>query len=188
MEIGTGSYGEPTVRFWEPEGCVRPHVRIGSYSSIAAEVTIIVNGDHRIDWLSTYPFREMLQLEGTWSDGHPKLTGPVTIGSDVWIGHGATILGGVSIGHGAVVGAGSVVTRDVQPYSGVAGNPAQVKNMRFSDPDVATLLDLRWWELSHHEVSTLIPVLCSATNVDVLRVRVAEIRQGQSQWEPPKVQ
>ena len=49
----------------------------------------------------------------------------VTIGHDVWIGHGAILLPGVSVGLGGAIGAGAVVTKDVAPYTIVAGNPAR---------------------------------------------------------------
>ena len=58
------------------------------------------------------------------------------IGSDVWIGHGAHVRAGVEIGHGAVVGMGSVVTKDVPPYSVVGGNPARVLRMRLSEENI----------------------------------------------------
>lgn len=69
------------------------------------------------------------------SSGHPtpvaaRRTGitvaPITIGRDVWIGAGATVLGGVTVGDGAVVAAAAVLTRDVPPATLVAGNPARV--------------------------------------------------------------
>ncbi len=68
-----------------------------------------------------------------------------SIGSDVWIGHGSIVLPGVAIGHGAVVGAGSVVTKSVEPYAIVAGNPARLIRMRFNPETVKTLLSTRWW-------------------------------------------
>lgn len=72
-------------------------------------------------------------LSATHDHGHldlPDLALGVNIGPYVWIGAGATILPGVSIGEGAVVGAGSVVTKDVAPYSIVAGNPARYIKQR----------------------------------------------------------
>ena len=69
-----------------------------------------------------------------------------TIGNDVWIGYGVTILNGVNVGDGAVIAAGSVVTKDVAPYSIVAGNPAKIVKMRFQEDDIALLLRLRWWD------------------------------------------
>ena len=67
------------------------------------------------------------------------------IGNDVWIGFSTTILNGVRIGDGAIVAAGSVVTKDVEPYSIVAGVPAKIIGKRFSDDMIERLLDLQWW-------------------------------------------
>jgi acetyltransferase-like isoleucine patch superfamily enzyme len=74
--------------------------------------------------------------------GDPDYNGPgkglkITIGDDVWIGYGAVVLSGVTIGRGAIVAAGSVVTRDVEPYTIVAGNPAQQRGRRFSHEEIA---------------------------------------------------
>jgi acetyltransferase-like isoleucine patch superfamily enzyme len=67
------------------------------------------------------------------------------IGNDVWIGDGVVIKAGVSIGDGAVIEAGTVIDDDVQPYAIVGGVPAQLQQMRFDAPIVATLLELKWW-------------------------------------------
>ena len=72
--------------------------------------------------------------------------GDIVVGSDVWIGRGSTILSGVTIGDGAVVAAGSMVTKDVAPFSIVGGNPARLIRMRFDEHTVEKLLVLRWWD------------------------------------------
>ncbi len=77
-------------------GAQRPHVVIGNYCSIGARVTFLVNGDHRTDWTSTYPLRHVGAPRGTVQDGHPRVSGPITIGHDVWIGFGAILLGGIT--------------------------------------------------------------------------------------------
>ena len=69
-----------------------------------------------------------------------------------WIGHGAIVMPGLSVGNGAVIGAGSVVTKDVAPWTIVAGNPARVIRRRFT-PEVAEAMErIRWWDWSHEEV------------------------------------
>ncbi|HWS43927.1 MAG TPA: DapH/DapD/GlmU-related protein [Pseudoflavonifractor sp.] len=80
-----------------------------------------------------------------------RRAGTVSIGNDVWIGHGAIILPGVSIGNGAVVGAGTVVTKDVEPYAVVAGAPARKMKMRFSDALIEKIEQSKWWDW-HYDV------------------------------------
>ena len=70
----------------------------------------------------------------------------IIIGNDVWIGNGVQILEGVTIGDGAVIAAGAVVTKDVEPYSIYGGVPAKFIKKRFSDDQIAKLLDLKWWD------------------------------------------
>ena len=83
------------------------------------------------------------------------------VGNDVWIGQKATILPGVHIGDGAIIGACSVVTKDVPPYSVVAGNPAEVKKYRFDKETIDLLLKLKWWDKDIEEIKKLIPFLTS---------------------------
>jgi virginiamycin A acetyltransferase len=72
--------------------------------------------------------------------------GGITFGSDIWTGKNSIILPGVEIGHGAIIGAGSVVTKHVEPYSVVGGVPATHIKWRFSKNIRNKLLNLRWWE------------------------------------------
>lgn len=75
-----------------------------------------------------------------------------TIGPDVWIGHGATVMPGVSVGTGAVVGSGAVVTHDVEPYTIVVGVPARPIRKRFDDETISRLLATEWWLWSHEKL------------------------------------
>ncbi|MFC7705562.1 DapH/DapD/GlmU-related protein [Plastorhodobacter daqingensis] len=81
----------------------------------------------------------------------------VTLGHDVWIGHGVTVLPGVSIGTGAVVGAGAVVTRDVDPYTIVAGVPARPIRRRFTEAQAEALMDIAWWDWDHDALRAALP-------------------------------
>ena len=81
----------------------------------------------------------------------------VTIGHDVWIGHGAVVMPGVTIGNGAVVGANSVVTRDVAPYSIVAGVPARPLRQRFVSAISARIESLAWWDWPAEKLAKAIP-------------------------------
>ncbi len=81
----------------------------------------------------------------------------MTIGHDVWIGHGAIIMPGLTIGHGAVVAAGAVVTKDVAPYAIVAGIPATFLRWRFEPETAARLMALAWWDWDHDRLAKAIP-------------------------------
>jgi acetyltransferase-like isoleucine patch superfamily enzyme len=147
-KIGRGSYAvDLKVLSWG-EGA---KLTIGNYCSISDGVTILLGGEHRVDWVTTFPFNVL------WSDaghlkGHPKTKGDVVIGSDVWLGMECLIGSGISIGHGAVVAARSVVTRSVPPYAIVGGNPAKIIRHRFSAEQISSLLKIEWWNWSEEKI------------------------------------
>jgi acetyltransferase-like isoleucine patch superfamily enzyme len=175
FDIGAYSYGRPKVRF--PESGRR--LTIGRYCSIADKVEILLGGDHRLDWVSTYPFAAMAGLwpEAQASQDYHASRGDVTIGNDVWLGSGCLILSGVTIGHGAVIAAHAVVTRDVPDYAVVAGNPGRIVRRRFSPEIVAGLLETRWWDLEPAMVTRLVPAL-EAPDAEGLIDAVRAIRAG----------
>lgn len=120
-------------------------VRVGSFTSIAQDCVFFVDGNHRFDHASTFPFYELghsgdPRNKNGWSKGAP------IIGSDVWIGHGVIVLSGARIGDGCVVAAGSVVAGDCPPFSVVAGNPARVVKHRFDQKTIDRLMATRWWD------------------------------------------
>ena len=154
FKVGRNSYGCPRIFEWG-EGAV---LEVGAFCSIAEEVKIFLGGEHRTDWVSTYPFNQFWG-EAEKIEGHPHSRGDVVIGNDVWIGFGATILSGVSIGHGAVIGAYAVVGRDVEPYTIVAGNPAKPVRRRFEDEVIAELLATAWWEWPEEELRSSVKLL-----------------------------
>lgn len=154
--IGDYTYGKPRVMSWG-EGTA---LTIGKYCSIGTNVIIFLGSEHRIDWVSTYPF-PFFWAGAKSISGHPSTKGDVVIGNDVWIGFGATILSGVTIGDGAAIGACSVVTRDVPPYAIAAGNPVQVIRYRFDEETIQKLLQIKWWDWSDEKVAENIHLICS---------------------------
>lgn len=155
-ELGAGTYGMPIVHDAN-EGTT---LRIGAYSSIASGVQIFLGNHHRTDWVSSYPFPAFFE-EARHIPDFGLSRGDVIIGSDVWLCANCTILSGVTIGHGAVVGTGAVVTRDVEPYAIVAGNPARTVRFRFDKETRLALLEVAWWEWSTAEVRKIVKLLCS---------------------------
>ncbi len=152
--VGAYTYGVPAVFSWG-EGST---LRIGKFCSIAMNVKIFLGGEHRTDWISTYPFPEQFRRV-TPVPGHPFSRGDVLIGNDVWIGEGVTIMSGVTIGDGAVLGAEAVITRDVPPYAIVAGNPARLLRFRFDAAQIDRLLSVRWWDWPVEKVIDHAPLL-----------------------------
>ena len=162
LTMGPHSYGEPLIPTYPGDTAC---VRVGAFVSIALDVVLLDGGNHRTDWVSTYPFRARFGLPGAYADGHPASKGDVEIGNDVWIGRGARVLSGVTVGDGAVIAGYSVVTKDVRPYAIVAGNPAREIRRRFGDEQVQALLRIAWWEWPLEKVLDAVPQLCSE-NVD----------------------
>ena len=105
-------------------------------------------------WITTFPFGHIFEEElgGTEIKGHPATKGNVVIGNDVWIGHNAIIVGEVNVGNGAIIAAGSVVTKDIPPFSIVAGVPAKVIKKRFSNDIINEIEFLKWWDFSKEEL------------------------------------
>lgn len=136
---------------------------IGPFCAIATGVIFMMNGAaHAQAGLSTYPF----EIFGKgWDTGFaPEMLtaghrGDTIVGADVWIGHGAMILPGVTIGAGAIIGTRSVVTRDVAPYTVVAGNPAQSKRARFDHETVQRLLAVAWWDWPVERITAALPAI-----------------------------
>ncbi len=154
--IGPGSYGVPQVHDWH-EGST---LKIGAFCSISAYVQIYLGGEHRQDWVTTSPLNIMFERKDI--DEHAQSKGDVIIGNDVWICGNAIILSGVHIGDGAIIGNGAVVSKDVAPYSIVAGNPAKHIKYRFSEQIISDLLAIQWWHWPEKSIRENMPLLLSA--------------------------
>jgi virginiamycin A acetyltransferase len=142
---------------------------IGKFCQIAAGVEFVMNGaNHQMNAVSTFPFYTLAGWNmKTPAPADMPLKGDTVIGNDVWIGQNATILPGVHIGDGAIIGASSVVGSDVEPYTIVAGNPAQFIRKRFDEELTNLMLEWRWWDKPIEEINALIPVLTSSDLTEV---------------------
>ncbi|MDR0232173.1 MAG: CatB-related O-acetyltransferase [Dysgonamonadaceae bacterium] len=148
ITIGYGSYG----------GCfdlsnMRPNITIGNYCSIAPGVKML-RANHPYDRFTTHPITYLSSWGDKSLDENQIDYSQLIIGNDVWIGADAIILPGCKfIENGAIIGAGSIVTKDVPAYSIVAGNPAKVIRMRFSESVIQKLEATQWWLLSKEELT-----------------------------------
>lgn len=175
VTMGHGSYGMPNLRYFRAPS--EPHLllEIGNYCSIAEGSLLVINGNHNVDWTSTYPFFEMTGRGQLSRIGHPKTSGVTRIGHGAWIGTESLIRGGVSIGAGAVVAARAVVTRDVAPYSIVAGSPAREMRRRFDTQVAVAIEQTRWWEIPPSRMTdTVADLLSQQPTSDTLALLNAE--------------
>lgn len=147
VDVGMYSYG--CFDQWRMPG---PLI-IGRYCSIANTVrSAPIN--HPFDAMTTHPALYERKFGVVDEDIH--YDDPQVIEDDVWIGHNAIILPGCRrVGRGSIIGAGAIVTRDVPPYSIVAGNPARVLRERFAPELQAALEASRWWLLDPPELRVL---------------------------------
>ena len=109
---------------------------IGAFCSIAEGVAIFLGGNHRLDWVTTYPFNYLWEC-GAGFQGHPATKGDVVIGTE------------------------AVVTKDVPPYALAVGNPARLVKLRFDAERIGQLLKIRWWEWPDERICQALPLLLS---------------------------
>lgn len=136
VTIGKGTYGELNIVTFNNTSSLR----IGDYVSIGQEVAFLLDTEHYINHLSTYPFKVKI-LNSIKAEAFSK--GDIVIDDGVWIGYRSTILSGVHIGKGAVIAAGAVVTKDVPAYAIVGGVPAKVIKYRFSEEVIKKIKNMK---------------------------------------------
>jgi virginiamycin A acetyltransferase len=129
------------------------NVTIGKYCQIGSDVAIHTT-NHPVNYMSTYINKNLFEGELT----SLKEINTVIIGNDVWIGHGVIIVGNITIGNGAILAAGSVITKNVAPYTIVAGVPAKEIKKRFSEQIIEEIEGLKWWDLSENELENIKPL------------------------------
>ena len=126
VEVGKASYGDLNIISFANNA----KLIIGTFVSIAQEVSFILDAEHYTNHLSTYPFKVKylgIEKQEAFSKGN------IVVEDDVWIGYRSTIMSGVHIGKGAIIAAGSLVTKDVPAYAIVGGVPAKVIKYRFDN-------------------------------------------------------
>lgn len=140
--VGKKTYGElRVIDHAKPRSEGASLLKIGSFCSIASDVTFVLNGEHNMDRILSFP----LEVKFYHNKSHEAFgKGDIVIGDDVWIGHGALILSGVRIGNGSVIAAGSVVVKDIPPYSVGGGIPARVIKKRFNDEIIYVLSQIKY--------------------------------------------
>lgn len=149
MKVGFGTYFG--------QDCYFERTRIGRYTCIASRVKVVAGRHPTEDFVSMHPaffskaqfelfgyINEQKYKELKFVDEKNRIA--VEIGNDVWVGSDVKIMEGVKIADGAVIGTGAVVTKDVEPYTIVAGVPARKIGRRFTEKQAEALLHIRWWD------------------------------------------
>ncbi|MCM0761205.1 MULTISPECIES: Vat family streptogramin A O-acetyltransferase [Sporomusa] len=184
VEIGDYTYysdnKNPPENFYE---CIQHHYEflgdkliIGKFCAVAEGVTFIMNGaNHRMDGITTYPFNI---FGGGWEKAAPAVEqlpfkGDTVVGNDVWIGQKVTIMPGVKIGDGAIIAANATVTKNVEPYAIVGGNPARLIKKRFSDEMIELLLKLQWWNWDEQKIFNNLKLLVSGNDIVAVKKLLA---------------
>lgn len=140
-KVGRYSYIGPDSQY--------QHCAIGSFCSLGPQVLLGL-GRHPTQHISTHPaffsvnhpVSRIAYATTEMYEGHL----PIIIGSDVWIGARVMVLDGITVGNGAILAAGAIVTKDVEPYTIVAGVPARPLRKRFDDHAIQHLLEVAWWD------------------------------------------
>ena len=163
MSYGKYTYGKANLHWINKDA----KLFIGNFCSIANNVHIYLGGNHRTDWVTTYPFghihKKIFNIFN--GKGHPSTKGDIIIGNDVWIGDNVTIMSGVTIGDGAVIANNSHVVKNIEPYSLVGGNPAKLIKYRFTQEQIEKLLEIKWWYWDDEKINKFTPLLCN-NNID----------------------
>ena len=154
-------------------------LKIGNFCSIASDVMFILNAEHNLSMVSTFPFKAKCLYTG---ELEAASKGDIIVEDDVWIGYKATILSGVHIHQGAVIASGAVVTKDVPPYAIVGGVPAKTIRYRFKQDVINYLLSFDFEKLDKDIIRNHINDLY----VPIDNGSLEELKR-QYEWFPKKV-
>lgn len=161
----SGNFEETVVRYlygdefslknWQPQWEI-DQLYIGDYVCIAAEVIIMLGGNHnhRVDWFCLYPF------EDNYVDAYQG-KGDTNIKDGVWLGMRSIIMPGITIGEGAIIASNSIVTKNVEPYSIIAGSPARLVKKRFEDSVIQRILNLDIYSWDKEKFNCLKKYICN---------------------------
>lgn len=162
-EIGRYTYTGKNLVSW--------HSKIGAFCSISWNVSI-GGANHDYNRVTTHSFlysKDFGMLDDNKAPGYDRFLQPCEIGNDVWIAANACVCRGVKIGDGAVVAAGAVVTKDVKPYTIVAGVPAKPLKKRFSSEIIELLLKSKWWTLPSNTIKSNFDLFNSVPTVEIAK-------------------
>ena len=143
------------------------NITFGNFCSIGENIKVYLGGNHRSDWVTTFPFGHIyLDNFNTFNgQGHPSTKGNIVVGNDVWIADNVTIMSGITINDGAIIANNSHIVKDVEPYSLVGGNPAKIIKYRFNTNQIEQLLKIKWWDWDDSKINENIKLLCNE-NID----------------------
>ena len=127
------------------------YLNIGKFCTVGKDCLALLGTEHDMNANTTYNFER-------WSDcfspGRRSAysRGNITIGNDVYIGSHVTIRSGVSIGDGCIIESGTMLTKSLEPYSIVCGNPCFIKGKRFSEEKIEKLMEMKWWDWDYEHL------------------------------------
>lgn len=156
IHVGNESYGEIIT---ESYGNSNESLQIGNYVSIASNVVFILGGNHQINTFTSYPLKSIFIKNSPEDDAQSK--GAIIVEDEVWIGNNAIILSGITLGKGSIIAAGSVVTKNVVPFSIVGGNPAKLIKFRLSEDLIEKRKEIDLSKMSKRDITENIDLFYS---------------------------
>lgn len=174
MKIGKYTYNTHNIKIYYGDSGAT--LTLGNFCSIAQNITIYLGGNHRSDWVTTFPFGHIFhkEFDNFNGVGHPATKGDVVIGNDVWIGSDVTIMSGVTIGDGAIIANNSHIVKNIEPYSIVGGNPGKLIRYRFTPEQIEKLLQIQWWNWEDSKINRFTPLLCNPNIDDFIQAAIIE--------------